>query len=336
VIDLRTRYLGLDLRNPLVCSSSPLCQDVANLRRMEAAGAGAVVLHSLFEEQIERESLDLDHFLHHGGEGYAESLSYFPDLTGYNLGPEGYLEHVRQAKAALTIPVIASLNGRTRGGWVDYAKQIEDAGADALELNVGEVPTDPEVSAADVEGEVVSLVGLLCRTVRLPVAVKLGPFYTAPVHLARRIVDAGAKGLVLFNRFYQPDFDVDRLEVTPHLTLSTPDELRLRLHWVALLHGRIQADLAVTGGVHAYTDVIKSLLAGASVAMMTSALLRYGIDHLADVLEGVTAWLVEREYHSLRTLRGCMSFLSTADPAAYVRANYVKVLRSHAVFPAGV
>jgi len=331
VINLTTSYLGQDLRNPLVCSASPLCQEVDNLLRMEEAGAGAVVLHSLFEEQIERESMDLSHFLEHGAEGYAESLSYFPEMSDYNLGPDGYLSHVRRAKAELTVPVIASLNGRSDGSWARYARQIQDAGADALELNVYEMPTDPERSGADVEEDLCRLVDRVCQEVYLPVAVKLGSSYTAPVHLAKRLAAAGAKGLVLFNRFYQPDFDLDRLEVVPGLSLSTSAELRQRLTWIALLHGRVKADLAVTGGVHTHQDALKALMAGASVVMMTSALLRHGIDHLRGVLAGLEEWMAQREYLSLRSLRGSMSFLSAADPSAFVRANYVKVLRSHAV-----
>jgi dihydroorotate dehydrogenase (fumarate) len=331
MIDLSARYLDLSLRNPLVCSASPLCQDLTTLARMESAGAGAVVLHSLFEEQIERESLDLSHFLEHGAESYSESLSYFPDMASYNLGPEGYLEHIREAKALLTIPVIASLNGRTRGGWIRYARLIEQAGADALELNVYEVPTEMDRTSEQVEDDLVGLVGDVVQNVRIPVAVKLSPFYTAPAALAKRLDGVGAKGLVLFNRFYQPDFDLDRLEVVPSLWLSTADELRLRLHWVAILHGRIHADLAVTGGVHTGRDVLKVMMAGGSVAMMTSALLRHGVEHLGVVLEEMRDWMTEHEYHSLRMMHGCMSFRSVPNPSAYERANYLKVLRAHAL-----
>lgn len=335
MIDLTTSYLGLSLRNPLVCSSSPLCQDLGALVRMEEAGAAAVVLHSLFEEQIVLESLDLSHFLDHGTEGYAESLSYFPDMGDYNLGPEGYVEHLRQAKALLKIPVIASLNGHTRGGWIRYARLLEDAGADALELNVYDIPTDPERSSADVEAELIGLVGDVCQEVRLPVAVKLSPFYTAPAALARRLEQVGVRGLVLFNRFYQPDFDLDTLEVVPSLWLSMPEELRLRLHWVAILYGHVKADLAVTGGVHSADDVLKTLMAGASVAMMTSALLRNGIEHLNGVLLYLREWMTEREYSSVKQMRGSMSFRSVANPSAFERANYLKVLRSHALNPMG-
>jgi len=331
--DLTTTYLGLTLRSPLVCSSSPLCQDLDALRRMEEAGAGAVVLHSLFEEQIHRESLDLWHYLERGGESHAEASSYLPNMGDYNLGPEGYLEHVREAKSVLKIPVIASLNGCTRGGWVRYARLIEEAGADALELNVCEVPTDPERTAAEVEGDVVGLVHDVCREVKLPVAVKLSPFYTAPAALAKWLTAAGAKGLVLFNRFYQPDFDLDRLEVVPSLWLSVAEELRLRLHWVAILHGHVKADLAVTGGVHTSADALKAMMAGASVAMMTSALLRHGVEHLAGVLAGMRDWMVEHEYPSVRAMRGSTSFRAVANPSAFERANYLEVLRAHALFP---
>ncbi len=332
MIDLSTRYLGLNLRNPLVCSSSPMCQDLATLARMEAAGAAAVVLHSLFEEQIELESLDLSRFLEHGSESYAESLSWFPDMADYNLGPDGYLEHIREAKSLLSIPVIASLNGRTRGGWLRYARLMEEAGADALELNVYEVPTEMERTAEQVENDLVELVRDVVQSVTIPVAVKLAPFYTAPAALARRLDEAGARGLVLFNRFYQPDFDLERLEVVPSLWLSTTDELRLRLHWTAILHGRIRADLAVTGGVHTGRDVLKVMMAGGRVAMMTTALLRHGVEHLSATLAEMCDWMSEHDYHSLRMMHGSMSFRSVPDPSTYERANYLKVLRAHALY----
>lgn len=333
MIDLSTHYLGLPLRNPIVCSSSPLCQDLQSLLRMEEMGAAAVVLHSLFEEQLTLESMDLARFLEEGTESYAESTSYFPNMQQYNLGPEGYLEHIVQAKGCLEIPVIASLNGHTRGGWVKYARLIEEAGADALELNVYELAADPERSGSQVEDDLVALVGDVVREVKIPVAVKLGPYYTAPAHLARRIAQAGAKGLVLFNRFYQPDFDLDTLEVVPSLWLSTADELRLRLHWVALLDGNVEADLAVTGGVHTARDVLKCVLAGASVAMMTSALLRHGIEHLKEVVAGVHDWMSENEYQSIRMMRGSMSFRAVPNPGVFERANYMKVLRAHSLHP---
>jgi dihydroorotate dehydrogenase (fumarate) len=329
--DLSVNYLGLALRNPLVCSASPLCQDLDALRRMEEAGAAAVVLHSLFEEQIRREGEDIDEMLSQGTESFPEALSYFPDLTDYNLGPDGYLEHIREAKTLLRIPVIASLNGCTPGGWVRYARQIQEAGADALELNVYEVPADYRLTSTDVENRVVELVRSVRAELRIPLAVKLGPFYSAPMHLAWRLERAGARGLVLFNRFYQPDFDLDKLELVPRLRLSTSDELPLRLHWVALLQGQVGLDLAVTGGVHSATDVVKVVLAGANVAMMTSALLRRGVEYLGTVLRELTAWLEEHEYESVQQMCGSMSLRSVANPAAFERGNYLQVLRSHAL-----
>ena len=283
MIDLTTKYLGLTLKNPLVVSASPLSEDVGNIRRMEDAGASAVVLPSLFEEQIHVESNTLDRFLWQGTESFAESLTYIPDMTGYNLGPDGYLEHVRRAKQAVKVPIIGSLNGVSTGGWVGYAKKIEEAGADALELNIYFIPTDAEMSGGQVEQMYVDLVSQVKASIHIPVAVKIGAYFSSLPNMARRLDQAGANALVLFNRFYQPDFDLENLEVVPNLILSTPHELLLRLNWVAVLYGKIQADLAITGGVHTGLDVLKSMMAGARVAMMTSALLRNGIGHLATV-----------------------------------------------------
>ena len=327
--DLSTTYLGLKLKNPLVCSSSPLCQDLVSLQRMEQAGAAAVVLHSLFEEQLTLESQDLSHYLSHGTESFPEALTYFPDMADYNLGPEGYLEHIRQAKAAVKIPVIASLNGTSPGSWVRFAREIEEAGADALELNIYFIPTDPDVGSREVEQRYADLVAQVKAAVGIPVAVKLGPFFTALAHLARQLDRAGADALVLFNRFYQPDFDLESLEVTPALVLSNSHELLLRLHWVAILHGRIGADLAVTGGVHTARDVLKALMAGARVAMMTSALLKHGIGHLSGVLADLKAWMEGHGYESVRQMQGSMSQRAVANPAAFERGNYLKVLRSY-------
>jgi len=329
--DLTTDYLGFTLSSPLVASASPLCEDLDNLRRLEDAGAAAVVLHSLFEEQLARESEVLDRALSAGTDSHAEALSYFPDLASYNLGPEGYLEHVRKAKAALGIPVIASLNGVSSGGWVDYARKMEQAGADALELNVYFIPTDAHLTGAAVEQQYCDLVRDVRAAIRIPLAVKVGHQFTAFANMARRLEEAGAGALVLFNRFYQPDLDVENLEVVSALSLSQPYELLLRLHWVAVLYGRLQADLAVTGGVHAAGDVLKAMMAGANVAMMTSALLRRGIGHLTAVRQELAAWLNEHEYESVRQMRGSLSQRSTANPEAYERANYVKVLSSYAV-----
>jgi dihydroorotate dehydrogenase (fumarate) len=330
-MDLSTKYLGLTLRNPLVVSPSPLCEDLGNIRKMEDAGAGAVVLHSLFEEQIAVESYDLDRYLSQGAESFAESLSYFPDLTGYNLGPEGYLEHLAKAKAAVQVPIIASLNGVSTGGWIRYAQKMEQAGADALELNIYSVPTDPGVTSEQVEQAYCDLVRDVKASLRIPVAVKVGPYFTAMANLAQRLEQAGANALVLFNRFYQPDFDLEALEVVPSLHLSTPAELLTRLHWVAILYGRIRADLAVTGGVHSAYDVLKTQMAGAQVAMMTSALLKLGIEHLATVLAELKAWMEEHEYESIQQMQGSMSQRKVAHPNAFLRANYLKVLSSYAM-----
>ena len=331
MIDLSTRYLGLTLASPLVASAGPLSEDLGNLRRMEDAGAAAVVLPSLFEEQITIESDYLDHHLSHGTESYAESLTYFPDMGSYDLGPDAYLEHLRRAKEAVAIPVIGSLNGVSTGGWIAYAKKIEEAGADALELNIYFVPTDPDMSAADVESMYVHLVRDVRAGVGIPVAVKIGHAFSALANLARRLDGAGADALVLFNRFYLPDFDLERLEVVPRLTLSSSHELLVRLHWLAILYSHVGADLAVTGGVHTGEDALKAMMAGARVAMMTSALLKHGIEHLRTVREQVLAWMEAHEYESIRQMQGSMSYRSVREPAAFERANYMKVLSSYAL-----
>jgi dihydroorotate dehydrogenase (fumarate) len=327
--DLSTTYLGLPLKSPLVVSAGPLSESIDNIRRMEDAGAAAVVLYSLFEEQITLESHHLDRFLSHGTESVAESLTYFPDMESYALGPDGYLEHVRRAKAAVDIPVIGSLNGVSTGGWIGYAKKIEEAGADALELNVYYIPTDPDMTGAQVERMYADLVRDVKASVRIPVAVKLGHFWSALANVAACLDGAGADALVLFNRFYLPDFDLENLEVVPHLTLSSSYELLLRLHWVAILHGHVRADLAVTGGVHTVEDVLKAMMAGARVAMMTSALLQNGIEHLAALRSGLLAWMDAHEYESIRQMQGSMSYRSVREPAAFERANYMKVLSSY-------
>jgi len=331
MIDLGTRYLGLRLSSPLVASAGPLCEDVGNIRRMEDAGAAAVVLHSLFEEQITLESDYLDHHLSHGTESFAESLTYFPDMGSYNLGPDAYLEHIRRVKAAVRIPVIGSLNGVSTGGWIGYAKKIEQAGADAVELNIYYVPTDPEMTAGQVEDMYVELVRDVKASVKIPVAVKLGHAFSALAHLARRLDRAGADALVLFNRFYLPDFDLERLEVVPRLTLSSSHELLVRLHWVAILYSHIEADLAVTGGVHAGEDALKAMMAGARVAMMTSALLKHGIEHVRVVRARMLDWMEAHEYESIEQMHGSMSYRSVREPAAFERANYMKVLSSYAL-----
>jgi dihydroorotate dehydrogenase (fumarate) len=327
--DLSTTYLGLKLKNPLVVSASPLCEEIDNLRRMEDAGAAAIVLHSLFEEQITLESQELDRSLSAGTESFAESLTYFPDVTSYNLGPEGYLEHIRKAKAAVSIPIIGSLNGVSTGGWIEYAKKIEAAGADALELNIFHLPADPEVEGRQVERMYCDLAARVKASVRIPLAVKLSLYFSSMVNMARRLDQTGVDALVLFNRFYQPDFDLENLEVVPNLILSSSYEFLLRLHWVAIIYGHVRADLAVTGGVHTALDVLKAMMAGARVAMMTSALLKHGIEHLTKVRTDLVAWMEQHEYESIRQMQGSMSQMSVADPAAFLRANYVRVLSSY-------
>lgn len=326
--DLTTTYLGLSLKNPLVASASPLSRKLDTVRRLEDAGASAIVMYSLFEEQIAHESHELDHYLERGTHSYAESLDYFPDLDHYNVGPEQYLEHVRRVKAAVSIPVIGSLNGISSGGWVEYAHKIEQAGADALELNIYYVSTDIDLSGAELEESYVQLVRDIRARVTLPIALKLSPFFTSLPHMAKRFVEAGANGLVLFNRFYQPDFDLEALEVVPNLVLSTPHDVRLPLRWIAILYGRINADLALTGGIHNAQNILKAMMAGANVAMMASTLLTHGIDRLTYLLRTLQEWMEQHEYESISQMRGSMSQRAVADPAAFERANYMKELNS--------
>jgi dihydroorotate dehydrogenase (fumarate) len=331
MIDLSTKYLGLELRNPLVVAASPLSKEIANLRHMEDAGAGAIVLHSLFEEQINIESNELDRYLRDTSDVSAESTSMFPDLTNYNIGPDGYLEHIRQAKQAVSIPVIASLNGVSRGGWVSYARETQQAGADALELNVYFVPADSRSTSDEVEKLYIDLVTEVRRTVSIPVAVKVGPFFSSFANMAQRLEAAGANALVIFNRFYQPDFDLDALEVKPSLTLSRSDELLLRLHWAAILCGHLHADIAITGGVHTAVDVVKSMMAGAKVTMLASALLQNGIGYLRPLRNQLESALELHEYESIKQMQGSMSQENVPNPKAFQRANYMKVLSSYAL-----
>jgi dihydroorotate dehydrogenase (fumarate) len=326
--DLTTTYLGLSLKNPLVASASPLSRKLDTARRLEDAGASTIVMYSLFEEQITHESHELDHYLERGTHSYAESLNYFPDLGRYNLEPEQYLEHLRRVKEAVSIPVIGSLNGISSGGWVEYAHKIEQAGADALELNIYYVPADVDLSGTELEDTYVQLVRDVRARVKLPIALKLSPFFTSLPHMARRFVEAGANGLVLFNRFYQPDFDLEALEVVPNLVLSTPHDLRLPLRWIAILYGRINADLALTGGIHSAQDILKAMMAGANVAMTASTLLVHGIDRLTHLLHTLQEWMEQHEYESITQMRGSMSQQAVADPAAFERANYMKELNS--------
>jgi len=326
--DLSTTYLGLRLKNPLVASASPLSKKVELARRLEAAGASAIVLYSLFEEQITHESHELDHYLSRGAETYAEALSYFPEMQRYNIGPERYLDHLRRLKQALDIPVIGSLNGISAGGWIEYAHKIEQAGADALELNIYYLPTDARVSGAELEDTYVNLVRTVRARVRIPIALKLSPFVTALPHLAQRFTEAGANGLVLFNRFYQPDFDLEALEVVPSLTLSSSDDLRLPLRWIAILYGRVAADLALTGGVHTAQEALKAMMAGAKVAMLASELIANGAERLNVILSDLRAWMLDHEYESITQMQGSMSQQSVSEPAAFERANYMKALNS--------
>ena len=336
MIDLTTTYLGLKLKNPLVVSASPLTEKIENIQLMEKSGAAAVVMHSLFEEQITLERSELDCHLFRGAESYAESLGYFPELRSYNLGPEGYVEHLRRAKAAVQIPIIGSLNGVSMGtwtNWIDYARKIEDAGADALELNIYFVPTDPEMTGEHVEQLCCQLVRAVKSKLRIPLAVKIGPYFSSMIYLGRRLEQAGADALVLFNRFYQPDVDLEHLTVLPQLTFSSPQALLLRLHWAAILFPRLKLDLAVTGGVHSALDVLKAMMAGARVAMMTSALLKHGIGRLSVILADLAKWMEEHEYKSMHQMQGSMSHWAVAEPGAFERANYLRVLSSYALSP---
>ena len=329
MIDLTTEYLGLKLKNPILVSSSPLTDSPENIQRLQEAGAAAVVLPSIFEEQLTLESNALDSDLSRGTESFAESLSYFPAYESYRQGHDAYLSHILRAKAVAGIPVLASLNGATAGGWVKFAKEIEQAGADALELNTYSLPTDPRVTSAAIEDGIVDLVRQVKQSTTIPIAVKLSPQFTSIPHLAARLDKAGADAVVLFNRFYQPDFDIENLNVTPTLTLSRPEELLLRLHWTAILYGDLSADIAVTGGVHSAQDVLKAIMAGGQVAMLASALLANGIPYLATIHSDLLRWMEEHEYQSIRQMRGSLSRRSVPDASPFERGNYIKTLSSY-------
>lgn len=332
--DLTTTYLGLSLRSPVVASSSPVTGDPDGLRALDAAGVGAVVLPSLFEEQVEQEAMEVDRMLATGAEASGEAAGYFPELDTYNTGPDRYLAHVAEAKGILSVPVIASLNATSSGGWVRYGRLLADAGADAIELNANLVATDPLLTGAAVEAALLTMVTDVLDAVDVPVAVKLGPFWSSLGHLAVRLSEIGVAGLVLFNRSFAPDLELDTLQVVPHLTLSEPDDLFLSLRWIGLLEGRVTADLAATSGVHDAAGVAKALLAGADVAMMASALLRHGPSHVTTVLDDLRTWMAEREYDSVDQLRGSVSARGVVDPAAYVRDNYLQTLTTYSsTFP---
>jgi dihydroorotate dehydrogenase (fumarate) len=327
-MDLSTKYMGLKLKNPIVPSASPLSQSVDTVKKLEDAGASAIVVYSLFEEQINHESGELNHFLSYHAESYAEALNYFPEPEEFKLTPYQYLDHIANLKKTVDIPVIGSLNGISTGGWVQYAKNIEQAGADALELNVYYIPANPKISGADVEKMYVDVLTEIKKNVKIPVAVKLSPFFTSMSNMALNLDKAGADALVLFNRFYQPDFDLDKLEVVPNLVLSTNWEMRLPLRWIAILYGQIKASMALTSGVHNHEDVIKSMMAGADVAMIASELLVNGVGRITDMLNKMTQWMEEKEYVSIEQMKGSMSQKSVAEPAAFERANYMKMLNS--------
>jgi len=331
MINLKTSYLGLPLKGPLVVSSTPLSESLDGVRRMEDCGASAIVLTSLFEEQLALESGALDADLSRGTESFPESLGYLPDLADYRMSHDVYLEHVRRAKAAVEVPIIASLNGATTGGWVRFAREMEEAGADAIELNTYALATERSQTSTEMELQLLELTDSVCRAVKVPVAVKLSQSFTSLPHLVARLDDAGAAGVVLFNRFYQPDFDIETLEVRPTLHFSTPSELLPRLHWAAILYGHINADIAVTGGVHSAEDVLKSIMAGGAVAMMASALHIHGIEHIGRVLADMEYWLEKREYSSLAETRGCLSRRSVPDTSPFDRGNYIKTLSSYSL-----
>lgn len=328
-MDLSTNYMGLKLKNPIVPSASPLMYEVSSIKALEDAGASAVVLHSLFEEQITHEALELNYLTTQGSESYAEAVTYFPEPEVYHLGPDEYLNHIRMVKDAVEIPVIASLNGVTAGGWLEYAKRIEEAGADGLELNIYFIPTNPHQTGVEVEQLYIDILKIVKKEIKIPIAVKLSPFFSSIANMAHTLDQNGANALVLFNRFYQPDIDLETLDVVPNIFLSTPQAMRLPLRWIAILYGRIKADIAATSGIHNAEDVLKMLMVGSSVTMMCSALLKNGASHISKVLEDMQKWMEEHEYESVRQMIGSMSHKSVREPAAFERANYMKVLNSY-------
>jgi len=326
-MDLSTRYLGMQLRTPLVASASPLSHEISGIRSLEDAGASAVVLYSLFEEQLHKEALELELHLNAGTESFAESITYFPHSSEFHTGPEEYLNHIRKAKDAVDIPIIASLNGATLGGWARYARQIEQAGADAIECNLYSIPTNLEISGSEIENNYAGILREIKTSVQIPVAAKLSPFFSNLANMAKRLDQMGTNGLVLFNRFYQPDIDLEELEIKTNVLLSTPQDLRLPLTWIGILYGRVRASLAATSGVHGPEDVIKLLMVGADVTMLCSVLIRNGIGHLRHIEEGVLEWLEEHEYESVQQLQGSMSQLRCPDPGAFERAQYMRAVK---------
>ena len=337
-MDLTTTYLGLTLKSPLVVGAAgPLTEDLGNIRWLEDSGAAAIVLHSLFEEQIRRERLEINHHMEHGTESFAEALTYFPEPEVFHVGTEAYLDHIRIAKTMVDVPIIGSLNGFTLGGWTDYAKQMEEAGADAIELNIYWIPTDLDMSGADVEQHYFDVVRAVKEVVNIPLAVKLSPYFSNMAYMAKRLCEAGANGLVLFNRFYEPDIDIENLEVQPSLILSHHSDMLLPLNWIALLHDRVPASLAATTGINKAEDVIKMLMAGADVTMLVATLLRHGIGHLKTIEEELITWLQEHEYESLDVLRGSMSQRNSPNPSEFERVQYMRAVQSyHPIWEANV
>lgn len=328
-MDLTTNYLGMTLRTPLVPSASPLTEDLGNVKRMEDAGASAVILHSLFEEQLKMDRIELDQHLTHGTESFAEALTYFPEPAVFHLGPDTYLNLISKAKEGVDIPIIASLNGSSPGGWTDFAMKIQQAGADALELNIYYIPTDVNMSSSEVEQIYIDILKAVKSVVSIPIAVKLSPFFSNMASMAKRLEETGASALVLFNRFYQPDIDLEKLEVKPHILLSTPQAMRLPLTWIAILYGRVNTDLAATSGIRVGQDAVKMLMVGANVAMLCSVLLKYGIPHIRAIEKGMIQWMEEHEYESVRQMQGSMSQINCPDPSVFERALYVHALETY-------
>lgn len=328
-MDLTTKYMGMTLKSPLVVSASPLSKNLDGIKRIEDSGAAAMVMYSVFEEQIEHEQKELHYLTTVGTESFAESLSYFPEVEEFNLGPDQYLDLIRKAKESVEIPVIASINGKTHGGWTDFAKQMQQAGADGIELNIYNIPTSLTQSSQEIENNYIEILKSVKNAVNIPVALKVSPYFTNFTYMAKKFDEAGADSLVLFNRFYQPDINLDELEVEPHIILSNPTDLRLPMRWIAILKGRIFADLAATSGIHYGEDVIKMLLVGSNVTMLCSTLLRYGVDYVKDIQDEVVEWMTEHEYESVMQLQGSMSQLNVADPSSYERAQYMKALNNY-------
>ena len=335
-MDLTTTYMGITLKHPIVPAASPLSRTLDGIRQMEDAGAAAITMYSLFEEQIMGESHLVSHYLTYGTQSFAEALDYFPEMDSYNVGPEAYLDLISRAKQAVDVPIIGSLNGVSPGGWIEYATRIQEAGADAIELNIYYIPTDITMSGTEVEKMYLDDVRYVKGCVDIPVAVKLGPQFSSFANMAMQLADAGANGLVVFNRFFQPDFDLENLEVTPNMRFSVPIAMRLALRWVAILHGRVPVDFAITNGVHSYEDVLKGLMAGASIMTMASELLANGVGRIGEIVDEMTTWMEEHEYESVVQMQGSMSQRNVSEPAAFERANYMKVLQSWQYDPTGM